>query len=326
MENLRVGINGFGRIGKIVYQVFVKRNIRVSVINDPFAKPEDIEYALKYDTAFGRSGTEVRRSGNRITVCGMESKILCERSPANINWENADVVIEASGVFLTLSDCEGHLNTAKRVIITAPSPNAAMYVYGVNHSEYKGEKIISNASCTTNCLAAIAKVVHESFGIEEGLMTTVHAITNSQRAVDTCAAKRTKRSCFNIIPASTGAAKALSKVIPALEGRMTGMAFRVPVLNVSVVDLTVRLERSASLEAILEKVKDAAKGGMKGVLCYTEDEVVSGDYNGCSLSCIFDYKASIALNDKFFKLVCWYDNEYGYSCRVVDMALYIHDK
>ncbi|KAL0265863.1 UNVERIFIED_CONTAM: hypothetical protein PYX00_011580 [Menopon gallinae] len=269
---------------------------------------------------------EIRRSGNKITVGSVESKILSERSPANINWENVDVVIEASGVFLTLSDCDGHLKTAKRVIITAPSPNATMYVYGVNHSEYKGEKIISNASCTTNCLAAIAKVVHENFGIDEGLMTTVHATTNSQHVVDTCAAKRSKRSCFNIIPASTGAAKALSKVIPALEGKMTGMAFRVPVLNVSVVDLTVRLERATTLEKILEKVKDAAKGDMKGVLCYTDEEVVSGDYNRCGMSCVFDYKASIALNDKFFKLVCWYDNEYGYSCRVVDMALYIHDK
>jgi len=249
-----------------------------------------------------------------------------KKNPANINWDKVDVVVEASGVFLSLSDCEGHLKTSERVIITAPSPDAPVYVYGVNHQEYKKERIISNASCTTNCLAPISKILHDNFGIEEGLMTTIHAVTNTQKAVDTCLKKRSGRSCFNIIPSSTGAARALSKVLPDLEGKMTGMAFRVPVTNVSVVDLTVKLGKKTTLCEILEKVKKSAKNEMKGVVCYTEEEVVSSDYNECSLSCVFDYKASICLNDRFFKIVCWYDNEYGYSCRVADMVMYIFDK
>lgn len=324
--SINVGINGFGRIGKIVYRVLTERGIRVTVINDPIATSEDIVYALRYDSVSGRSGADVRGGEGCVVVNGVESRILSERSPGSIDWSGADVVVEASGVFLTLSQCEGHLRTAKRVIITAPSPDAPMYVYGVNHRNYSGERVFSNASCTTNCLAPIAKVLHENFGVEEALMTTVHAVTNSQKAVDTSKRKRGSRSCFNIIPSTTGAAKALAKVIPKLEGRITGMAFRVPVQNVSVVDLTVRLEKATSLAQILEKVRSASQGAMKGVLCYTEEEAVSQDYNGCSLSCVFDYHASIALNEKFFKIVCWYDNEYGYSCRVADMVVHAASK
>lgn len=323
---LRVGINGFGRIGKIVYRILTERGVHVIVINDPLATPEDIAYALRYDSASGRSSLDVLPGEGCVTVNGAKSRVLSARSPVDVDWDGADVVVEASGVFLTLAQCEGHLRTAKRVLITAPSSDAPMYVFGVNHGSYSGEHIVSNASCTTNCLAPIAKVLHEGFGIEEALMTTVHAVTSSQRPVDTTAKKRSTRSCFNIIPSTTGAAKALAKVVPELEGRITGMAFRVPVQNVSAVDLTVRLASETSLAEIRDRVRDASQGAMKGVLCYTEDDVVSQDYNGCSLSCVFDFRASVALSGTFFKIVCWYDNEYGYSCRVADMVAHIASK
>ncbi|RVD92638.1 glyceraldehyde-3-phosphate dehydrogenase [Tubulinosema ratisbonensis] len=322
--SLKIGINGFGRIGKLVHRVLTERNIHTFKINDPFLNLEFAKYAMYYDSTHGRSNFKIEVNEDLLYVNDKEIKVSYERDPEKIDWEDCDVVIEASGVFTTKEKCQGHLKTAKKVLITAPSADCPMFVYGVNHTKYNNEEIFSNASCTTNCLAPLAKLIHEKFGIQEGLMTTVHSVTNSQSTLDIYKSKfRSGRSSQNIIPASTGAAKAVTKVIPELQGKINGMAFRVPVQNVSVVDFVVKTQKETSLEEILEKVKEAAKGDLKGVMCYTTDEVVSSDYNGCSLSCVFDYKASMQINSTFFKLIAWYDNEYGYSCRVVDLIKYV---
>ncbi|TBU20659.1 glyceraldehyde-3-phosphate dehydrogenase [Hamiltosporidium tvaerminnensis] len=329
---MKVGINGFGRIGKIIFKILTKRGIEVPFINDPFVDADYVEYCLKYDSTFGKCNCKIQKKEKSVIVDGKETFIGDFRSPSEIPWNkyNVDGVIEASGVFISLKDCEGHLKSgAKKVIITAPSKDAPMYVYGVNEKEYKNEKIISNASCTTNCLAPLAKLINDKFGIIEGLMTTVHAATATQKVVDGASKKdfRSGRGVMqNIIPASTGAAKAVGSVIPSLNGKLTGMAIRVPVPNVSIVDLTVKTEKSTSLEEIKELIKKESEGELKGIMGFTEDEVVSSDFNGDSRSSIFDYKASIALTPTFFKLLCWYDNEYGYSYRVVDMLEYVLKK
>ncbi len=287
-------------------------------------------YMLKYDSTHGRFKGEVSHTGNKLIVNGFEIAVFNEKDPANIPWSSAkvDIVVESTGVFTTRDKAGVHATgTVQSVIITAPSSDAPMYVVGVNHHNYDPSvKVISNASCTTNCLAPLAKVINDKFGIVEGLMTTVHAVTATQKTVDGPSAKdwRSGRGAGqNIIPASTGAAKAVGKVIPELNGKLTGMAFRVPNPDVSVVDLTCRLAKPASYEEIKAVIKSASEGELKGILGYTEDEVVSSDFIGDCRSSIFDAKAGIALNDNFVKLVSWYDNEYGYSHRVIDLALHV---
>ncbi|KCZ81173.1 glyceraldehyde-3-phosphate dehydrogenase, type I [Anncaliia algerae PRA339] len=325
--SLKIGINGFGRIGKLVHRVLTERSIPTYKINDPFITIDYAAYSMTYDSTHGRSNFKIEKRSHSIVVNGNETLISLEKAPEDISWDDCDIVIEASGVFTTVDKCKGHLKTAKKVIITAPSEDAPMFVYGVNHENYKGESIFSNASCTTNCLAPLAKLIHDNFIIVDGLMTTVHALTNSQSTLDVYKKKvRSGRSCNNIIPATTGAAKAVTKVIPELEGRINGMAFRVPVDNVSVIDFVFQTEKETSLEYIFDKVKEATQGSLKGIMCYTTDEVVSSDYNGCSLSCVVDCKASMQINSTFFKIIAWYDNEYGYSCRVVDMIKYTCNK
>lgn len=320
---LKIGINGFGRIGKLVHRVLTERNISTYKINDPFLNLDFAKYAMYYDSTHGRSNFKTEVKEESLFVNDKEIKVSYERDPEKIQWDDCDIVIEASEVFTTTEKCKGHLKTAKKVIITAPSSDAPMFVYGVNHDKYNNEEIFSNASCTTNCLAPLAKLIHDKFTIKEGLMTTVHALTNSQSVLDIYKGKfRSGRSANNIVPASTGAAKAVTKVIPELNGKINGMAFRVPVQNVSVVDFVVKTEKETSLDEILEKVKEAAQNELKGIMCYTTEEVVSSDYNGCSLSSVFDFGASMQINSTFFKLIAWYDNEYGYSCRVVDMVKY----
>ncbi|ODQ54889.1 glyceraldehyde 3-phosphate dehydrogenase [Saitoella complicata NRRL Y-17804] len=331
MAAVKVGINGFGRIGRIVFRNALEHNeVEVVAINDPFIDPEYAVYMFKYDSTHGRFKGEVSTEGGDLIVNGKRIKMFSERDPASIPWgsANADYVIESTGVFTTTDKASLHLQGgAKKVVISAPSADAPMFVCGVNLDAYKPEyKVISNASCTTNCLAPLAKVINDNFGIVEGLMTTVHATTATQKTVDGPSAKDWRggrAAAANIIPSSTGAAKAVGKVIPELNGKLTGMAFRVPTTDVSVVDLTVRLEKAATYEQIKDAIKAAAAGPMAGVLEYTEDELVSNDFVGHSASSIFDAKAGIALNDKFVKLVSWYDNEWGYSRRVVDLIAYI---
>lgn len=331
----RVGINGFGRIGRLVLRVLVARHMPVDLvlINDPFLKPEAMAYMFKYDTIHGRfKGTVEGKDGKLvITYEGKTYTILCTdcREPKDIPWADNDVewVIEASGAFTTLEKCTGHVKAgARKVLITAPSEDAPMFVYGVNHRNLKREQhIISNASCTTNCLAPLAKVIHDRFGIVRGLMTTVHATTATQKTVDGPSGKawRDGRAASgNIIPSSTGAAKAVAKVIPSLDGKLTGMAFRVPTLNVSAVDLTCELKTPATYEEICKAVKEASEGDMKGIVGFTNEDVVSSDFIGEAISCVFDAKAGIALDKTFVKLVAWYDNEWGYSCRVIDLLLH----
>lgn len=323
---MKVGINGFGRIGKTVYKILSDRNIEVPQINDPFLTPEYLAYMLKYDSTLGPAKKEIKISGNTITFGNTKSELLTHRDPGEIPWK-VDIVIEASGVFTTQEQCKKH--KCDKILITAPSKDSPMFVYGVNHESYNNEKIFSNASCTTNCLAPLVKIIDDAFEIEEGLMTTIHACTATQKVVDNASSKdwRSGRGALqNIIPASTGAAKAVTKVIPKLEGKLTGMAMRVPVANVSVVDFTFRTKNKTSMAKIVEKVKEAANGKMKNIMGITEEEVVSSDFNENSLSSIFDVKASIALNDNFFKVISWYDNEYGYSCRVVDLIEYVLKK
>lgn len=323
---MKVGINGFGRIGKAVHKICAKRGIEVPQINDPFMTPEYLAYNLKYDSTYGQSKENIAISGNVITYGKIKTELMQHKDPAEVKW-CVDVVIEASGVFTTLEECKKH--KCDRVIITAPSKDAPMFVYGVNHTEYKNESVISNASCTTNCLAPLVKIIDDAFEIEEGLMTTIHACTATQKIVDSAAKKdwRSGRSGMqNIIPSTTGAAKAVTKVIPKLEGKLTGMAMRVPVANVSVVDFTFRTKNKTTMEEISNKIRDAASKEMKGIVDVTEEDVVSCDFNGSSYSSIFDKKASIALNDTFFKVISWYDNEYGYSVRVVDLAEFIAKK
>lgn len=330
---VKIGINGFGRIGRLVLRAALAKGVEVTAINDPFIDVTYMVYMVKYDSTHGRFNGEIKEEGGVLVVNGQQIQVYQERDPANIPWakNGVDVVVESTGVFTTTEKAKLHLqaaNGAKRVVITAPSADAPMFVMGVNHDKFdKNMQVISNASCTTNCLAPLAKVIHDQFGIEEGLMTTVHAVTATQKTVDGVSSKawRDGRGANqNIIPASTGAAKAVGKVIPELNGKLTGMAFRVPTPDVSVVDLTCRLKKGASYDEIKKAVKAASESDQwKGILGYTEDEVVSSDFIGDTHSSIFDAKAGISLNDNFVKLVAWYDNEYGYSNRVVDLIKYV---
>lgn len=332
---VKIGINGFGRIGRLVLRASFERGegAEVVAVNDPFLNVEYMVYLFKFDSTHGRFKGCVSTDGTDLIVNGKKISVFTERDPKAIPWgkTGADYVVESTGVFTTIDKASAHLEGgAKKVIISAPSADAPMYVCGVNLDAYNpADKVISNASCTTNCLAPLAKVIHDNFEIVEGLMTTVHATTATQKTVDGPSGKlwRDGRGAAqNIIPASTGAAKAVGKVIPDLNGKLTGMAFRVPVANVSVVDLTVRLGKEASYDDIKAKVKEAAEGPLKGILAYTEEEVVSSDFIGDSNSSIFDAKAGISLNKNFVKLISWYDNEYGYSSRVIDLIKYIATK
>ena len=331
MSKVKIGINGFGRIGKIVFRATVSRpDVDVVAIND-LLDVEHLAYLLEYDSVHGRfDGTVEVKEGNLI-VNGKTIRVTAERDPKNLKWDEAgvDVVAECTGIFTTLETANYHIQAgAKKVVISAPSADAPMFVMGVNHKEAKpSDTIVSNASCTTNCLAPMAKVLDDNFGIEEALMTTVHATTATQLTVDGPSKKdfRGGRSALvNIIPASTGAAKAVGKVIPKLNGKLTGMAFRVPTTDVSVVDLTVRLENETSYEAIKTAFKDASEGELKGILGYTEEAVVSQDFVSDARTSIFDAGAGIELSSKFFKIVSWYDNEYGYSNKLVDLAQHVN--
>ncbi|KAF2883323.1 hypothetical protein ILUMI_22825 [Ignelater luminosus] len=329
----KIGINGFGRIGRLVLRAAVEKGAQVVAVNDPFIGLDYMVYLFKYDSTHGRYKGEVKAEGGCLVVNGQKIAVYQERDPKVIPWgkAGAEYVVESTGVFTTIEKASAHLEGgAKKVIISAPSADAPMFVVGVNLEAYDPSyKVISNASCTTNCLAPLAKVIHDNFEIVEGLMTTVHAVTATQKTVDGPSGKlwRDGRGAGqNIIPASTGAAKAVGKVIPALNGKLTGMAFRVPVPNVSVVDLTVRLGKAASYDEIKAKVKEASEGPLKGVLGYTEEEVVSSDFIGDTHSSIFDAAAGIPLTQNFVKLISWYDNEYGYSNRVVDLIKYVQSK
>uniref|UniRef100_A0A8D8U6K8 Glyceraldehyde-3-phosphate dehydrogenase n=1 Tax=Cacopsylla melanoneura TaxID=428564 RepID=A0A8D8U6K8_9HEMI len=329
----KIGINGFGRIGRLVLRAAIAKGAQVVAINDPFIGVDYMVYLFKYDSTHGIFKGEVKADGEFLVVNGFKIAVYSQRDPKDIPWSKAgaEYVVESTGVFTTIEKASAHLaGGAKKVIISAPSADAPMFVCGVNLDAYDPSyKVISNASCTTNCLAPLAKVIHDNFEIVEGLMTTVHATTATQKTVDGPSGKlwRDGRGAAqNIIPAATGAAKAVGKVIPSLNGKLTGMAFRVPVANVSVVDLTVRLGKDATYDEIKAKVKAAAEGPLAGILGYTEDEVVSSDFIGDTHSSIFDAQAGIPLNGKFVKLISWYDNEYGYSNRVVDLIKYIQTK
>lgn len=328
---VRVAINGFGRIGRLVMRIALSRpNVEVVALNDPFITNDYAAYMFKYDSTHGRYAGEVSHDDKHIIVDGKKIATYQERDPANLPWgsSNVDIAIDSTGVFKELDTAQKHIDAgAKKVVITAPSSTAPMFVMGVNEEKYTSDlKIVSNASCTTNCLAPLAKVINDAFGIEEGLMTTVHSLTATQKTVDGPSHKdwRGGRTASgNIIPSSTGAAKAVGKVLPELQGKLTGMAFRVPTVDVSVVDLTVKLNKETTYDEIKKVVKAAAEGKLKGVLGYTEDAVVSSDFLGDSHSSIFDASAGIQLSPKFVKLVSWYDNEYGYSTRVVDLVEHV---
>jgi glyceraldehyde 3-phosphate dehydrogenase len=329
----KIGINGFGRIGRLVLRAAVEKGAQVVAVNDPFIGLDYMVYLFKFDSTHGRFKGTVSAEGGFLVVNGQKITVFSERDPKDIKWASAgaEYVVESTGVFTTIDKASTHLaGGAKKVIISAPSADAPMFVCGVNLDAYDPKmQIVSNASCTTNCLAPLAKVIHDNFEIVEGLMTTVHATTATQKTVDGPSGKlwRDGRGAQqNIIPAATGAAKAVGKVIPALNGKLTGMAFRVPVANVSVVDLTVRLGKPASYDAIKQKVKEAANGPLKGILDYTEEEVVSSDFIGSNHSSIFDAAAGIPLTDTFVKLISWYDNEFGYSNRVIDLIKYMQSK
>jgi glyceraldehyde 3-phosphate dehydrogenase len=327
----KIGINGFGRIGRLVFRYAVKKNdVEVVGINDLIGV-DYMAYMLKYDSTHGRFDGDVKVEGGMLVVNGKKVRVTSEKDPANLKWNEigAEYVVESTGLFLTKDTAGGHIKAgAKKVIMSAPSKDdTPMFVMGVNEKSYtKDMDFVSNASCTTNCLAPVAKVLNDKFGIVEGLMTTVHATTATQKTVDGPSAKdwRGGRGASqNIIPSSTGAAKAVGKVIPALNGKLTGMAFRVPTPNVSVVDLTCRLEKGASYEDICAAMKTASESELKGVLGYTEDAVVSNDFLGEEKTSVFDAGAGISLNDNFVKVVAWYDNEWGYSCKVVDLILHM---
>ena len=325
---IKVGINGFGRIGRMVFRAAVKdfKDIEVVGIND-LLEPDYLAYMLKYDSVHGRFKGDVSVEGNTLVVNGRKIRLTACKDPAELKWSEvgADVVVESTGLFLTKETAEKHLAAgAKKVILSAPSKDdTPMFVYGVNHAGYAGQPIISNASCTTNCLAPVAKVLHDNWGIKRGLMTTVHAATATQKTVDGPSNKdwRGGRGILeNIIPSSTGAAKAVGKVIPELNKKLTGMAFRVPTSDVSVVDLTVDLVKETSYEEICKAMKAAAEGPMRGVLGYTDEKVVATDFRGESCTSVFDAGAGIGLDSTFFKIVAWYDNEWGYSSKVLEMT------
>jgi glyceraldehyde 3-phosphate dehydrogenase len=328
---VKVGINGFGRIGRLVFRAALNNpDIVVTGINDPFIDLEYMKYMLKYDTIHGQFKGEIEGKDGKLVVNGHAISVFGVMEPTEIPWKDcgAEYIVESTGVFTTTEKASAHFKGgAKKVIISAPSADAPMFVMGVNNTKYKKEMtVISNASCTTNCLAPIAKVLNDKFGIIEGLMTTVHSTTATQKTVDGPSKKDWRggrAASANIIPSSTGAAKAVGKVIPELNGKLTGMAFRVPTLNVSVVDLTCRLEKAAPYKAICDAMKEASEGALKGILGYTEEEVVSSDFIGDPRASIFDAKAGIGLNDNFVKVISWYDNEWGYSNKVVELIAYI---
>ncbi|PTB43390.1 glycerol-3-phosphate dehydrogenase [Trichoderma asperellum] len=331
MAPVKVGINGFGRIGRILLRnALEKPELQVVAINDPFIETTYAAYMLKYDSSHGSFKGDIEVDGQNLVVNGKPIRFYAERDPANIKWSEtgAEYIVESTGVFTTVDKAKAHLQGgAKKVIISAPSADAPMYVMGVNHEKYDGSAdVLSNASCTTNGLAPLAKVINDNFGIVEGLMTTVHSYTATQKTVDGPSGKDWRGgrgAAQNIIPSSTGAAKAVGKVIPSLNGKITGMSFRVPTANVSVIDLTVRLEKAASYEEITNAIKKAADGELKGIMAYTNDDVVSTDMLGNNNSSIFDIKAGISLNPNFVKLVSWYDNEWGYSRRVLDLLAHV---
>ena len=330
---IRVGINGFGRIGRMALRAVTQEaefdDIEVVGIND-LLEPEYLAYMLQYDSVHGRFRGDIAIDGGNLVIGGRRIRLSAERDPSNLKWGDvgADVVVESTGLFLTGDTCQKHLDAgAGKVVQSAPSKDdTPMFVYGVNQAKYAGERIVSAASCTTNCLAPVAKVLHDRFGVKRGLMSTVHAATATQKTVDGPSAKdwRGGRGILeNIIPSSTGAAKAVGRVIPELNKKLTGMSFRVPTSDVSVVDLTVELERGASYEEICAQMKSASEGALKGVLGYTDKKVVSTDFRGCSLPSIFDAEAGIALDPTFVKLVAWYDNEYGYTCNMMRFVRHV---
>jgi glyceraldehyde 3-phosphate dehydrogenase len=329
---IRVGINGFGRIGRMVFRAATKDfpEIEVVAIND-LLEPDYLAYMLKFDSVHGRFNGDVAVNGKNLVVNGKSIRLTAERDPANLKWNEAkvDIVIECTGFFLTKETCQKHIDAgAKKVVQSAPSKDdTPMFVYGVNHTSYKGESIVSAASCTTNALAPVAKVLHDNYGIKRGLMTTVHAATATQKTVDGPSSKdwRGGRGILeNIIPSSTGAAKAVGVVMPELKGKLTGMAFRVPTSDVSVVDLTVELNKAASYEDICKAMKAASENGpLKGVLGYTQESVVSTDFRGQTTPSVFDAEAGIALDPTFVKVVAWYDNEYGYTCNLMRMVNHV---
>lgn len=334
--SINVGINGFGRIGRLVMRAAKNQpHINIVAVNDPFIPVDYMKYMYKYDTTHGHCGQDlaIDKDSNSLTVDGKPVKVFSQMDPTKINWASAgaDYVVESTGVFTTTEKASLHMQGgAKKVVISAPSADAPMFVMGVNEEKYENSMdVVSNASCTTNCLAPLAKVVNDEFGIEEALMTTVHAVTATQQTVDGPSQKDWRggrAGCYNIIPSSTGAAKAVGKVIPDLNGKLTGMAFRVPTVDVSVVDLTARLKKGASYEVVCAAIKEASEGKMKGILGYQDEMVVSSDFIGDPHSSIFDEKAGIALTDNFIKLVSWYDNEAGYSARVLDLISYMESQ
>ena len=327
----KIGINGFGRIGRMALRAaLARKDVEVVSINDPFVDLAYMAYLLKFDSTHGKFPGAVEVNGGQLVVNGSPIRVTAEKDPERLKWGDlgADHVIESTGVFLTDEKARAHIRAgAKKVVLSAPSKDdTPMFVMGVNHFTYSGQDIVSNASCTTNCLAPLAKVIHDNFVILEGLMTAVHAVTSSQRTVDSPSAKNWRGgrgAGQNIIPYSTGAAKAVGKVIPDLQGKLTGMSFRVPTPDVSVVDLTVRLERPTTYEAIKAAIRSASEGELQGILGYTEDDVVSADFLGDPRTSIFDAKAGIQLSPTFVKLVSWYDNEWGYSNKLVDLLVHI---
>lgn len=332
MSKVKLGINGFGRIGRIVFrETFNRDNVEVVAIND-LLDVDHLAYLLKYDSVHGRFNGKVEVKDGKLYVNDKFIRVTAERDPKLIQWDDAsvdvDVVAECTGFFTTLETAQAHITGgAKKVVISAPSADAPMFVMGVNHHELKPtDTVVSNASCTTNCLAPLAKVINDNFGIVEGLMTTVHATTSTQMTADGPSRKDWRggrAASVNIIPSSTGAAKAVGKVIPSLNGKLTGMSFRVPTVDVSVVDLTVKLAKETSYDDIMAVLKKASENEMKGILGFTEDDVVSQDFVGDARTSIIDAKAGIGLNSTFFKLVSWYDNEYGYSSKLIDLSVHI---
>ena len=329
--SIKIGINGFGRIGKLTLQAaLTKEDVEIVAINDPFITADYMAYMVKFDSIHGRFKGDIRAEEGKLIVNGKEIKVYNEMDPKNIPWgaDGVEYVLECSGVFTTTEKANAHLEAgAKKVIISAPSKDAPMFVMGVNNDKYDPSmNVISNASCTTNCLAPLAKVINDNFGIKDGLMTTVHSTTATQKTVDGASKKDWRggrAASANIIPSSTGAAKAVGKVIPELNGKLTGMAFRVPTIDVSVVDLTCNLEKPATYEEICASIKKASENELKGIVEYVDEDVVSSDFVGDAHTSIFDAKAGIALTDSFVKLVAWYDNEWGYSNKLVDLAVYI---
>ncbi len=332
MSKVKLGINGFGRIGRIVFrETFNRDNVEVVAIND-LLDVEHLAYLLKYDSVHGRFNGKVEVKDGKLYVNDKFIRVTAEKDPKLIKWDDAavdvDIVAECTGIFTTLETAKAHIEGgAKKVVISAPSADAPMFVMGVNHDKVTAaDTIVSNASCTTNCLAPLAKVIHDNFGIVEGLMTTVHATTATQLTADGPSRKDWRggrAASVNIIPSSTGAAKAVGKVIPSLNGKLTGMSFRVPTVDVSVVDLTVKLAKETTYDEIMSVLKKASENEMKGILGFTEDDVVSQDFVGDSRTSVVDAKAGIGLNSTFFKLVSWYDNEYGYSSKLIDLAVHI---